>query len=547
VKKPKSSAIFDDKDFPISLVRKCILQGAGIDIEEGRQKPIIAIANSHTEINPGHMHLDTIAQRAKEGVHAAGGIPFEFSVPAPCDGLTEGHEGMRFVLAQRDLIADIIETHVRSMVYDGIVFIASCDKIIPGMLMAAARLNLPAIFITGGPSAWSIRFKNTFRGSVDRSSYQDPADKLATTTPATCGACELMGTANTMQCLTEALGLSLPRSANVPAYHAEKLLFARMAGKRIVQMVEEELTADKILTPKAIENAVMVDLAIGGSTNSTLHLPALAHEIGFDLPLQAFNDFNKRIPTLCAISPNGPYGITDLYMAGGIPAVMKRLADDLHLDALTVTGKTTGDIISGAAILNEAVIPDKANAHLPEGSTVILTGNLAPEGAVVKQSAVAKDMLVFSGKAHVFESEQDCLKAIREKTIQEGEVVVIRNEGPKGGPGMAETLAVTLGLELAGFKRVALITDGRFSGATAGPCIGHVSPEAYVGGPIAAVRDGDEILIDIPARKLDVKLSDEEISNRLKGWKPVEREVPSGFMRRYVRLVSSAAKGAVLE
>lgn len=547
MKKAKSSLVFDDKDFPISLVRKCVLQGAGIDVEEGKQKPIIAIANSQTEINPGHMHLDIIAQRVKEGVHAAGGLPFEFSVPAPCDGITEGHEGMRFVLAQRDLIADIVETHVRSMMYDGIVFIAGCDKIIPGMLMAAARLNLPAIFITGGPSAWSIRFKNTFTGSVDRASYDDLADKLATATPATCGACELMGTANTMQCLTEALGTSLPRSANVPAYHAEKLLFARMTGKRIVEMVEEELTADKILTPKAIENAVMVDLAIGGSTNSTLHLPALAHEIGFNLPLKVFNDFNKRIPTLCAISPNGPYGITDLYMAGGIPAVMKRLAEDLHLDALSVTGKTTADIINGAVVLNENVIPDKAAAHMPEGSTVILTGNLAPEGAVVKQSAVAKDMLVFSGKARVFESEHDCLKAIREKTIQEGEIVVTRNEGPKGGPGMAETLAVTLGLELAGFKRVALITDGRFSGATAGPCIGHVSPEAHVGGPIAALSDGDEILIDIPGRKLEVKLSDEEIRNRLKGWKPVEREIPSGFMRRYVKLVSSAAEGAVLE
>ena len=547
MKKPKSDVVLDDRDFPMSLVRKCIFQATGIDIAEGRQKPIIAIANSQTEINPGHMHLDIIAQRVKEGVHAAGGLPFEFGVPAPCDGLTEGHEGMRFVLAQRDLIADIIETHVRSMLYDGVVFIASCDKIVPGMLMAAARLKLPAIFITGGPNAYDIRFKSTFKGSVDRASYDDPRDKLATATGATCGACELMGTANTMQCLTEALGLSLPRSANVPAYHAEKLLFARMAGKRIVEMVEEELTADKILTPKAIENAIMVDLAIGGSTNSALHLPALAHEIGFDLPLQAFNDFSKRIPTLCAISPNGPYGITDLYVAGGVPAVMMRLADDLHLDALTVAGKTIGDVIQGSAVLDEEVIPDKANAHLPEGSTVILTGNLAPEGAVVKQSAVAPDMLVFSGKARVFESEHDCLKAIRERSIQEGEVLVIRNEGPVGGPGMPETLAVTLGLEFSGCKRVALITDGRFSGATAGPCVGHVSPEAYVGGPIAAVRDGDEISIDIPGRKLDVRLSDKEIKSRLDGWTPAEREIPPGFMRRYVKLVSSAAKGAVLE
>jgi dihydroxy-acid dehydratase len=547
VKKPKSDVLLDDRDFPMSLGRKCLFQATGIDIAEGRQKPIIAIANSQTEINPGHMHLDIIAQRVKEGVHAAGGIPFEFSVPAPCDGLTEGHEGMRFVLAQRDLIADVIETHVRSMMYDSIVFVASCDKIVPGMLMAAARLKLPAIFITGGPNAWDIRFKSTFKGSVDRASYADPRDKLATATGATCGACELMGTANTMQCLTEALGLSLPRSANVPAFHAEKLLFARMAGKRIVEMVEEELTADKILTPKAIENAIMVDLAIGGSTNATLHLPALAHEIGFDLPLTAFNEFSKKIPTLCAITPNGPHGVIDLYVAGGVPAVMRRLEDDLHLDALTVAGDTIGDVAKAGAIMDEDVIRDRANAYLPEGSTVILTGNLAPEGAVVKQSAVAPDMLVYSGKARVFESEHDCLKAIRERSIQEGEVVVIRNEGPKGAPGMPETLAVTLGLEFAGFKRVALITDGRFSGATAGPCIGHVSPEARVGGPIAAVRDGDEISIDIPARNLHLRLSDEEIRSRLAVWQPMEREIPPGFMRRYVKLVSSAARGAVLE
>jgi dihydroxy-acid dehydratase len=547
VKKPKSDVLLDDRDFPMSLGRKCLFQATGIDIAEGRQKPIIAIANSQTEINPGHMHLDVIAQRVKEGVHAAGGLPFEFSVPAPCDGITEGHEGMRFVLAQRDLIADIIETHVRSMMYDGIVLVASCDKIVPGMLMAAARLKLPAIFITGGPNAWDIRFKSTFKGSVDRASYADPRDKLATATGATCGACELMGTANTMQCLTEALGLSLPRSANVPAFHAEKLLFARMAGKRIVEMVEEELTADKILTPKAIENAIMVDLAIGGSTNVTLHLPALAHEIGFNLPLTVFNDFSKRIPTLCAISPNGPHGVIDLYVAGGVPAVMTRLANDLHLDALTVAGNTIGDVVKGGAVMDEDVIRDKASAYLPEGSTVILTGNLAPEGAVVKQSAVAPDMLAYSGKARVFESEHDCLKAIRERSIQEGEVVVIRNEGPKGAPGMPETLAVTLGLEFAGFKRVALITDGRFSGATAGPCVGHVSPEARVGGPIAAVRDGDEISIDIPARKVELRLSDGDIRSRLASWKPVAREVPPGFMRRYVKLVSSAARGAVLE
>ncbi len=312
MKKPKSNAIFNDNDFPISFVRKSIMQGTGIDIEEGKQKPIIGIASSLTEINPGHMHLGAITQRVKEGVHAAGGIPFEFNVPAPCDGITEGHEGMRFVLAQRDLIADIIETHTRSMMYDGIVFAASCDKIVPGMLMAAARLRLPAIFITGGPGAWNIRYRASMNGSVDHKDYADLFDKLACATCATCGSCELMGTANTMQCLTEALGMSLPRSANVPAYHSEKLVFARRAGMRIVELVEQEITADQILTREAILNAVMVDLAIGGSTNSTLHLPALAHELGMELPLSVFNDYNRVVPTLCAISPSGPWGITDL-------------------------------------------------------------------------------------------------------------------------------------------------------------------------------------------------------------------------------------------
>lgn len=547
MKKPQSTPIFDDSDFPISFVRKSIFQGTGVDLDEGRVKPIIGIASSLTEINPGHMHLGPIAQRVKEGVHAAGGLPYEFNVPAPCDGMTEGHPGMRFVLAQRDLIADIIETHVRSMRYDALVFIASCDKIIPGMIMAAARLDLPAIFITGGPNAWEIRFKPSMQGGVDHKCYTDLLDKLATGTAATCGACEVMGTANTMQSLTEALGLSLAGSATVPAFHSGKLLYARNTGKRIVAMVEEGLTARQILTKAALENALMVNLAIGGSTNITLHLPAIAHELGIDLTQARFNDFNRRIPTLCGISPNGPHGMVDLFVAGGIPAVMKMLGEDLHLDALTVSGLRVRDIVAQAVVKNPAVIPDKAHAFLPEGGTVILSGNLAPEGAVIKQSAVAADMRVFTGPARVFDAESDCLKAIREKTLQEGEVIVIRYEGPRGGPGMPETLAVTMGLDLAGFTRVALITDGRFSGATAGPCIGHVAPEAACGGPIAVVRDGDEITIDIPGRKLSVNLSEQEIQARLSTWKPVTHEIPPGYMRRYVKMVSSASRGAVLE
>lgn len=546
MKKPKSSYIFDDSDFPVSLVRKLILQGTGIDIEEAKNKPIIGIANSQTDMNPGHMHLTTLAQRVKDGVHTAGGIPFEFHVPAPCDGITEGHEGMKFVLAQRDLIADIIETHVRSMMYDGLVFVAGCDKIIPGMLMATARLKLPSIFITGGPNAWQIRYKSTMKGPVDHKYYTDLGDKLSTATCATCGSCELMGTANTMQCLTEALGLSLPRSSNVPAYASEKLLFARKTGIRIVEMVEQELTSDKFLTPDSIENALMVDLAICGSTNITLHLPAIAHDCGLDLPLERFNDFNRVIPTLCGISPSGPYGVTDLFIAGGVPAVMKRLSDNLNLNALTVSGKTIGEIAAEAQVMNEDVIRSKENPYHAEGATVVLKGNLAPDGAVVKQSAVQHDMLVFTGKARIFESEHDCLKAIREKTIVGGAVLVIRNEGPKGGPGMPETLAVTMGIDLAGIKDVALITDGRFSGASVGPCVGHISPEAYEGGPIAVLKDGDEIFIDIPGRRIDVKLSDEEIKTRLKSWKRLEKDVPEGYMKRYIKHVSSAAKGAIL-
>ena len=547
MKKPQSSSIFDDSDFPISIVRKSIFQGTGVDLTEAGNKPIIAIASSQTEINPGHMHLETIARRVKDGVNAAGGLPYEFNVPAPCDGMTEGHAGMRFVLAQRDLIADMIETHVRSMRYDGIVFIAGCDKIIPGMIMAAARLDLPAIFVTGGPNAWDIRFKPTMGDGVDHKCYTDLMDKLATATAATCGSCEVMGTANTMQSLTEALGICLAGSATVPAFHSAKLLYARHAGERIVSMIEEGLSIKKILTAQSLENALMVSLAIGGSTNVALHLPAIAHDLDLELPLSRFNDFSRIIPTLCGISPNGPHGMIDLFVAGGIPAVMKMLGGNLHRDPLTVSGMRIGDIIDRAEVKNPAVIPDKAHAFMPEGGTVALFGSLAPDGAVIKQSAVAGHMRVFTGPARVFNAEADVLQAIRDKTLKEGEVIVIRYEGPRGRPGMPETLAVTMGLDLAGFTNVALVTDGRFSGATAGPCIGHVSPEAASGGPIVVIEDGDMINIDIPARRLDVDLKPQEIARRLADWKPLQKQIASGYMRRYVRMVGSAAYGAVLE
>jgi len=548
MKKPKSTPIFDQSDFPISLVRLSIMRGIGVDTDELTQKPLIAVANSHTEMNPGHMHLAVLAQRVKEGIHAAGGIPFEFNVPAPCDAFTEGNDGMRFVLPQRELIADTIETHTRSMLYDGIVMIAGCDKIIPGMLMAAARLDIPAIFLTGGPGEFQIRHSAAMTdGSINQKDYADIMDKLACATCVTPGACEYMGTANTFQCLAEALGLTLPGSANVPAFHSEKLLFARKTGMRIVQMIHEELTSEKILTMDAIENALMVDLAIGGSTNTALHLPAIARERGLDLPLSRFNDFNRKIPTLCGFAPGGKYGTMDLFRAGGIPAVMKMIESDLNLSALCVSGTTMKDVIDEARVKDAAVIPERNNPFDPEGGTVILFGNLASEGAVVKQSAVDPDMRVIQGPARVFESEKDCLTAIREKKIQPGDVCVIRYEGPRGGPGMPETVAVTIGLMLSGIQGVSMITDGRFSGASSGPCVGHVSPEAAAGGPIAAVQDGDEIVIDIPQRRIDVALDDAEIARRLKAVNPPERALPPGYIRRYVKLVGSAARGAVLD
>jgi len=546
MKKPKSWAVVDPADFPVGLVRVSIFKGTGVDIEELRQKPVIAVVNSHTEINPGHMHLAQLAQKVKEGIHAAGGIPFEFNVPAPCDGLTEGNPGMRYVLPQRELVADTIETHVRSMLFDGMVMIASCDKIIPGMLMAAARLDLPTVFLPGGPNAWHIRFMAGRGDSVDHKDYDDLGLKVGTATCSTCGSCEIMGTANTFQCLAEALGMTMPGSANIPAFHADKLRAARTAGKRVVEMVEEELTAGKIMTKDAVMNAVMVDLAIGGSTNSTLHLPAIAHEIGTELPLSVFNDLNTKIPTICGISPNGPHGMIDLYSAGGVLAVMKTIQDDLNLSAMNVTGRSFGDILAETGVLDEKVVRPRDKPFNPEGGTVVLFGNLAPEGSVVKQSGVIPEMRSFTGEANVMESEAEALKAVREGTIKEGQVVVIRNEGPKGGPGMPETLAVTMALDLSGMKKVALITDGRFSGATAGPCIGHVSPEAFDKGPIAAVKSGDKITVDIPGRKLTLEVPEGEIKKRLDDYKPPERDIPRGYMRRYVKLVSPASKGAVL-
>lgn len=530
----------------LGIVRTSIMRGTGMETCSLGKKPLIAIANSHTEMTTGHSHLAGIGQRVKDGVIAAGGIAVEFNVPAPCDGVAMGHEGMNYVLAQRDLIADIVETHVRSQLFDGLVTIASCDKINPGMLMAAARLDMPSIYISGGPGMWDIRNKRPRPKSVDHKDFEEPEMKAATTTCASCGSCELMGTANTIQCLAEVMGMCLPGSSNTPGFHPDKLRYARLTGERIVAMVAEGLTARKIMTKEAMMNAVIMDLAIGGSTNSTLHLPAIAASLGFELPLSVFNDYNKKIPTLLAISPNGPHGVVDLWAAGGITAAMKVMRHDLHTECMTVSGLPLSAQLDVARVADPDVIPARDKPHRSEGGTVILYGNLAPDGSVVKASAVSPAMQSVRGPAICFNSEDEARTALLEGRVKDGMVVVIRYVGPKGGPGMPEMLGITMMIEMFGLKKTALITDGRFSGATAGPCVGHVSPEAYVSGPIAALQDGDEIIIDIPGRRLEVTLTDAELAIRLAVHVRVEKPA-HGYMKRYRNSVSSAARGAILE
>jgi dihydroxy-acid dehydratase len=414
------------------------------------------------------------------------------------------------------------------------------------MLMAAARLDLPTIFVPGGPTMMNIRFVKP-GASIDHKDHEDITSKLHTVACATCGACEIMGTANTFQLLAEAMGMSLPGAAAIPAAAMEKRVMARASGERIVAMIAEGLTARRILTRETLENAIIVDLAIGGSTNSTLHLPALASQIDVDLNLDSFNRYSRKIPTLLGIAPNGPHGVVDLYRAGGVAAVMKRLRDDLNLDCMTVSGKPVREIIEDAEILDESVVRAKDNPVLPEGGTVILKGNLAPDCAVIKQSAVVPSMRSFQGKARVFDSEEDAIKSLQGGEIGPGTVVVIRYEGPKGGPGMPEMLSVTAIITLMKLEQVALVTDGRFSGATDGPCVGHVTPEAFEGGPIALLRDGDIVRIDIPNRTLNVDLTPKEMEQRRKSWVRIEKPVVSHYLKMYRKLVGPASKGAVLQ
>jgi dihydroxy-acid dehydratase len=535
---------------------RALLKALGIT-DKDLDKPFIAVVNSFTTVVPGHLHLNQIAEAIKAGIISAGGVPFEFSTIAICDGLAMGHEGMKYSLPSRELIADSVEVMVQAHRFDGMVLISNCDKTTPGMLMTAARLNLPAIVVTGGPMLSGIyNGKRIGTASMFEAVGEVVAGKMNEEELKTledlacpsCGSCNGMFTANTMACLTEALGMSLPGCATPSAVSAARLRIAKASGERIVELVTEDLKPLDILTSEAFENAVMVDMALGGSTNAVLHLSAIAREAEVSLPLTLFDELSRRVPHICNMVPSGPYTMEELDAAGGIPALMNELSPLLHLNALTVTGTTIEKNIKKTVVLDTNVIHPLTNPVHPEGGIAILEGNLAPKRAVVKATAIAPKMLVHKGPAKVFDSEEEAMKAILNKEILEGEVVIIRYEGPKGGPGMREMLSPTAAIAGMGLSgSVALVTDGRFSGATRGPCIGHVSPEAAEGGPIALLRDGDVIEIDVPKRKLNVELTDEELVNRLKSWKPKQQQVRNGYLLRYSQLVQPAHLGSVLE
>ncbi len=523
------------------------------------QRPLIGVVNSANEIIPGHIHLDTISSAVKAGIRMAGGTPIEFPVIGVCDGIAMNHKGMKYSLASRELIADSIEVMATAHPFDGLVLIPNCDKIIPGMIMAALRLNIPAIVVSGGPMLAgrigneSVDLISVFEaiGSVKAGNIsKEFLKKLEDEACPGCGSCAGMFTANSMNCLSEALGLALPGNGTIPAIHAARVRLAKYAGLRVVELVSKNIKPRDIATKEAFENAIAVDMALGCSTNTVLHVPAIAHEAGIELDLEIFNAISKKTPHLCSLRPGGPHFLEDLNQAGGIPAVLHELAKNnlIHTDAMTVSGKTIGEIASSVDYIDHNVIRPIDNPYHPEGGIAILKGNLAPEGAVVKQSAVAPEMMVRKGKARVFNSEPEAAEAILNGQIKPGDVVVIRYEGPKGGPGMQEMLTPTAAIVGRGLdKDVALITDGRFSGGTRGAAIGHVSPEAAAGGPIALIEDGDEILIDIPAKKLELLVDEKTLTERKSRWQPPKPKINTGYLARYAKLVTSGSKGAILK
>ncbi len=523
------------------------------------EKPFVGIINSFSEIIPGHMHLRDIADAVKAGVDSGGGVPFEVNTIAVCDGIAMNHPGMRYSLPSRELIADSVEIVAEAHAFDALVFIPNCDKIIPGMLMAAVRLNLPAIFISGGPMLAGRLGSNNGVKQVDLSSLfeavgkvangemtQEELEQLEEVACPGCGSCSGMFTANTMNCLIEALGMGLPGNGTIPAIDSRRRQLAKAVGQQVMELLASDTRPRDIINEDSIHNAFTVDMALGGSTNSVLHLMAIAREAEIDFPLSMVNRISERTPTLCKLRPAGDYHVEDLDSAGGIAAVMKELQGLLNSESRTVSGKSVAQIIANSRVVDKEVIRSTTNAYSPTGGIAILFGNLAPEGGVVKKSAVAPEMMVHQGPARVFDSEEEATAAIMGGNIKSGEVIVIRYEGPKGGPGMREMLTPTALLSGMGMdKEVALITDGRFSGATRGAAIGHVSPEAAGRGPIAALANGDIIKIDIPNHRLEVELSDKEIAERLARLAEFEPRVKTGYLRRYAEKVSSASTGAV--
>ncbi len=536
---------------------RSLLKAMGYTDEE-IARPLIGVVNAANEIIPGHVHLNTIAEDVKAGIRLAGGTPVMFPAIGICDGIAMGHMGMKYSLASRELIADSTEAMAMAHPFDGLVMIPNCDKIVPGLLMAALRLNIPTIFVSGGPMLAGIRQDGTpadlisvFEGvgAVKAGKLTPPKLKaLEDCACPGCGSCSGMFTANSMNCVTEALGLGLPGNGTIPAVDAARRRLAKQAGMKVMELVKKQILPRDIATLDAFKNALAVDMALGCSTNTVLHIPAIAHEAGIKLDLELFNKISKKTPNLCHISPAGEHHVQDLHRAGGIQAVMKRIASlaVIREDILTVTGKTVGENIRGAKVYDNEVIRPLEKPYSKEGGIAILRGNLAPDGAVVKQSAVAASMLVNEGTARVFDGEDAAIAAILGGKIKPGDIVVIRYEGPKGGPGMREMLSPTSAIAGMGLDTsVALLTDGRFSGGTRGAAIGHISPEAAEGGMIAFVREGDRIAIDIPAKKITLKVSDAELKKRQKGFAPPAPAIKTGYLARYAKLVTSASTGAI--
>lgn len=538
--------------------KRALMYGMGLTKEE-IERPLIGIVNAQNEVIPGHLHLDEIAEAAKNGVRMSGGLPLEFPAIGVCDGIAMGHVGMNYSLASRELIADSIEAMAMAHGFDALVLIPNCDKIVPGMLMVIARLNIPSIVVSGGPMLPGKKngkvydFNSAMEGvgaCKDGTVSEEELEALAMNSCPGCGSCSGLFTANSMNCLTEALGMGIPYNGTAASHSGERKRIAKYAGMYVMELLKNDIKPRDILTIDAFKNAIAVDMAMAGSTNTVLHLPAIAYESGIELNLNFFDEISEKTPCLTKLSPSGKHHIEDLHMAGGIPAIMNELSkiNGINLDCKTVTGKTIGENIRNCEIENEEVIHTLKNPYSNQGGLAILKGNLALNGAVVKKSAVAEEMLVHEGPARVFNSEEEAVNAIFGKKINKGDVIVIRYEGPKGGPGMKEMLSPTSAVAGMGLdKHVALLTDGRFSGATRGASIGHISPEAMEGGLIGLVEEGDIISINIPDKKLELKVDEVEIENRKLKFKPLEPKIKHGYLSRYAKLVTSANTGAVLK